>query len=160
MMRRALVTALLLALPLACGACAKKSDRAGSRAEDRDRSAPPGTGAAPAPLPRHHALAEKVLAAVASGDFQKLAALAGKASAAELGELNEGSFRRLREKLAFERIDLAKATISRVEVTGDRIELVDVFVNHGGKMFQLHFSAMESRGAYTLLAIADWLRPA
>jgi hypothetical protein len=150
-----------LALACALGAaCAKKGDD--RKAAERDRSAAPGeaaAGAAPAPAPaRHHVLAEKVIAAIASGEFPKLAALTGKAAAAELGELTEQSFRKLRDRLAVEGIDLGKATISRVEVAGDRIELVDVFLAYSGKMFQLHFSAMESRGTYALLGIADWVR--
>jgi hypothetical protein len=50
-----------------------------------------------------------------------------RAAAAEFGELTQDSFRKLRERLEVEKIDLTRATISRVEVSGDCIEMVDVF---------------------------------
>jgi hypothetical protein len=157
-MRRGNAIGLVLACALAA-ACAKKD---GDRiAVERDRAVQPGArgdvAAAPAPA-RHQVLAEKVIAAIASGEFRQLAALTGKAAAAELGELTEASFRKLRDRLAAEKIELGRATISRVEVTGAQIELVDVFLAYDGKMFQLHFSAMVSRGGYTLLGLADWVR--
>lgn len=113
----------------------------------------------PAPKSLHEAMAEKVVAAVAADDHAAILALMSKAGREELSTVSARGFRTLRTRLKTEGIDLAKAKILRVVPgPGMGIQMVDVFLDHGGREFQMHFSAMTLGGRYDLMGVAVWIK--
>jgi hypothetical protein len=107
---------------------------------------------------RHEVMAEKVIAAIASGDVEKLRPLFGETGWRELQSITRAAVRRLRERLAAEKIELAKARIVRVVPdTRSSFESVDVHLDYGGRTFRTHFSVMTAFGGYELTGIANWI---
>lgn len=121
----------------------------------------------PAPRPakaRKDVLAEKILGAIAADDFEQLRPLfrmpgVPATETDPLADLTREGFPKLRAKLDQLHIDLAKAKLLRVEMTGDAIGMFDVFLEANGRVYQTHFSAMDRGGQYYLLGIANWIVP-
>jgi phage-related tail protein len=121
---------------------------------------------AKAPRPakaRKDVLAEKILAAVAADDFERLRPMfhirgVDRTETDALADEMARSVTRLREAAAARNIDLGKAKLLRVDEGGDQIKMFDVFLEANGQVYQTHFSAMPAAGGgYTLLGIASWI---
>jgi hypothetical protein len=108
--------------------------------------------------PRHEALAEKVIAAIASGDVLNLKPLFSKQGWDELGAETRTNFRQLRKRLETEKIDLAKAKIVKVSETKGTVTMVEVVLEHGGRTFRTGFNVMTVGGSYDLAGIASWIK--
>ena len=143
----------MFALILACGS---------KESEPKDQLAPaakPEQPAPPAAKPRHVVMAEKVVAAVASGDYAQLDALQNDLTRKELGDINRELYEELRETLADNGVDLAKATMVRVEPTeGMGTVGVEVFLTHEGRELMMHFNVITIGGGYDFVGVARWIK--
>ncbi len=121
-----------------------------------------GTSATAKPSPkraRHEVMAEAVRAAVAAKDFAAIERLMSKTARAELGDITRRSFSTLQARLKDEKIDLNAAKIVRVDPgDGMGIQMVDMYLTHQGREFQMHFSVMTLGGKYDLMGVAQWIK--
>lgn len=124
----------------------------------------PEPAAKPAPKPKKaspaRAMAEKIVAALATDNYPALEALLSKTAVDEkLGEINQQTFRELRENFEDDGIDLSKAKIVRVvEEPSMSIISVEIYLSYEGRGFHFHFNIMTIGGAYDYLGHANWFK--
>ncbi len=107
---------------------------------------------------RAHTMAKKVVAALGADDYAALDATLSKVGWEELSDLSREMFGTLRASFKDAGIDLAASKIVRVEPSGSDIEIVEVFLTHGGRgfHFHFHFNVMTIGGTYDDMGHAQW----
>jgi predicted lipid-binding transport protein (Tim44 family) len=150
----------LIALSLLFACTGKEAKNAPKPAQNAPEPASKAIEEPPEQASPARAMAEKVVAALASDDYQALeAVLSTTAKDEKLGKINQRTFRELREKFAADGIDLSKAKIERVvEEPGMSIITVEIYLSYEGRGFHFHFNVMTIGGVYDYLGHAQWFK--
>ena len=108
--------------------------------------------------PRHVAMAEQVVAAIAAKDPAKLPRMS-KLGKEHMGEdMTRRGFAELVEKLEDAKVDVAKLTFVKAEASGtELIQTVDVIAAYEGRQLTFHFNAMP-RDGYAFMGTSHWFK--
>jgi hypothetical protein len=109
------------------------------------------------------AMAKTIVAALVANDYELLPKLPPKLAAQVGADVSLDGFRALHEKLTEAKIDLAKATIAKVDLerdpTGvDVMHGVTVTMAYEGRRFEFHFTVVMFDGKPALAGTSYWFQ--